>query len=176
MTVLDRPTERRVTAPAIAEQPSTNRVADLRCVVCHRTFDFAAGQSALILKHIAYGYDFAHDGPCLTTARSWIFVDPDYDRPAFSTDGQRHRVVSIANADGWVVALPNAPELVEAGKPVTYEPVRFWALVEYRDGHRQMEGVIRADEWLDETGAAEFPEARTGRRASLGYRHQKDAD
>jgi len=42
-------------------------------------------------------------------------------------------------------------------------------IVEYRDGRRRLEGLIRSDEWLTEPGGAEFPEARTGHRASRGY-------
>ena len=62
--------------------------------------------------------------------------------------------------------------VVDAGKPgvpVLYEPVAHWALVEYRDGSRHLEGVMRDPQWVDEPGGAEFPEARRGRYASLGY-------
>ena len=48
------------------------------------------------------------------------------------------------------------------------EPLRYWALVEYRDGSRRFEGVVRNDEWLDEPGGAEFPESRPG-HAAVGY-------
>src|ERR1051325_3237892 len=109
----------------LASTPS----AELRCIVCHRTFDFAGGQTALVLKHIANGYDFVHDGKCAATAMNWIFVEPDYDRPAFSTDGQRVRVLRIASAVGWSAVLPNAAELKAAGRPVTFEPLLCWALV-----------------------------------------------
>jgi hypothetical protein len=164
MTVLDRP----LTSFARLERPSTQS-AELRCIVCRRPFNFLAGQAAIILKHVAYGYDFVHDGLCRATALSWIFVEPDYDRPAFSVDDLRVRILQTSDADGWCAALPNARELADAGQPISYEPLRFWALVEDRAGHRRMEGVIRADELLGEPGGAEFPEARTGQGASRGY-------
>ncbi len=168
MTVLDRPIA--IPAPAkAADQTAPDHQAEMRCVVCHKAFDFADGQTATILKHIAYGYDFAHPGVCEAKARGWIFVEPGYDRPAFSADWQRVRVLRIASAAGWTAALPSAPEQVLAGVPVIYEPVAYWALVEYRDGSRHLEGVIRDQQWVAEPGAAEFPEARRGRYASLGY-------
>jgi hypothetical protein len=170
VTVLDSPIQQ----PA-AVRRSTSQAAELRCIVCHRPFEFALGQAAIVLKHIAYGYDFTHEGVCEAAARSWICVDPDYDRPAFGSDGTRTRVLSVSTADRWMVALPNAPDVVEAGHPVSYEPLSLWALVEYRDGSRKMEGIIRSPEWGTEPGGAEFPEARLGHRASLGYVHELDA-
>jgi hypothetical protein len=65
--------------------------------------------------------------------------------------------------------MPNAPELKLAGRPVTFEPLQCWALVEYRDGSRHLEGIIRGPDLLNEPGGAEFPEAIHGQRASLGY-------
>jgi hypothetical protein len=176
MTVMDRATI--LTSPATA-LPSVGRRAVevqtvLRCVVCHKPFNFAAGQAAMVLKHIAYGYDFAHDGKCLATAREWIFVEPGYDRPAFSTDGQRLRILRVSDASGWAAALPGAPEQVLSGTPVVYEPVACWAMVEYADGSRHLEGIIRAPDFQNEPGAAEFPEARRGRYAYLGYVERMD--
>jgi hypothetical protein len=168
MTVLDRPTH-AVDYAELDDRRISPANDELHCVVCHQAFDFAAGQTAVVLRHIAYGYDFAHQGQCLATARSWIFVDPEYDRPAFSSDGQRERILRVSSAVGWSAVLPNAHELIEAGQPVTYQPLRLWALVEYRDGHQCMEGIIRDDEWRDEPGGAEFVEALTGHQASLGY-------
>jgi hypothetical protein len=141
----------------------------LRCVVCHAPLDFAAGQTAVVLMHIAYGYDFAHDGACLSAAREWIFVEPGYDRPAFSTDGQRVRMLRVSPADGWAAVLPTSPEEILRGRPVTFEPLQCWALVEYRDGSRRLEGIIRSGDWLNEPGGAEFPETRGGLRATKGY-------
>src|SRR5579859_2939898 len=161
MTVLDRP----VLAPARAiavERPTLKSQPQVTCVVCHRVFDFAAGQSAMVLKHIAYGYDFAHPGVCEDRAREWIFLEPGYDRPAFSTDGERVRMLRVSSAAGWAAVLPAAPEQVLDGVPVLYAPLAYWAVVEYRDGVRRTEGVIRPDEWLSEPGGAEFPEARRG--------------
>jgi hypothetical protein len=166
MTVLDRPSV-SFALHAAAERPQAQ--VQVTCVVCHRPFDFAAGQTATVLKHIAYGYDFAHPGVCEATAREWIFVEPGYDRPAFSTDGQRVRVLRVSSAAGWAAALPAAPEQVLNGVPLLYEPLAYWAVVEYRDGSRHKEGVIRAAEWLKEPGGAEFPEARRGRYAYQGY-------
>jgi hypothetical protein len=142
---------------------------NVKCFVCKKPFNFAAGESALILRHIAYGYDFVHEGACLAAAREVIFVEPGYDRPAFSTDGQRVRVIDASPAACWTAVLPNALERAVAGDPVSVEPLQFWADVEYRDGTRHREGVIRDPEWLEEPGGAEFPEARVGRQASLGY-------
>jgi hypothetical protein len=168
MTVLDRP--QVASAPRQAVARATRRNAqELRCIVCRKPFDFAAGEVAVILKHIAYGYDFAHDGRCVAHARQWLFVEPGYDRPAFSTDGQRTRVVRTASAEGWSAILPKSREEAEAGEPVSEEPLQCWALVEYRNGTRRLEGIIRAAAWLNEPGGAEFPEARIGRRATLGY-------
>jgi hypothetical protein len=178
MTVLDR-TATQISASASPTVGPRNRPLEtqsiLRCVVCHRPFDFAAGQTALVLKHIAYGYDFVHDGKCVATAREWLFVEPGYDRPAFSTDGARVRILRVSDAAGWAVALPAAPEQVLAGTPVVYEPVACWAMVEYVDGSRHLEGVIRAPELQSEPGTAEFPEARRGRYAYLGYVERMDA-
>ena len=67
--------------------------APMHCIVCKRPFDFAAGETARVLHHIAYYYDFAHDGDCLTTALEWIFVEPGYDRPAFGLSHERVRVI-----------------------------------------------------------------------------------
>ena len=176
MTVLDR--SRLPSAPPTGLPTIDRRTRDtqtlLRCIVCHRPFDFATGQAAMVLKHIAYGYDFVHDGQCLATARTWIFVEPGYDRPAFSTDGQRLRIVRVSDSTGWAAALPTAPEQVLAGAPVVYEPVACWATVEYVDGSRHLEGVIRAPELQNEPGTAEFPEARRGRYAYLGYVERLD--
>jgi hypothetical protein len=173
MTVLDRPLITSAPDKSV-ERSAAQSQDELRCVVCHKAFDFAAGQTAIVLKHIAYGYDFAHAGVCEATAREWLFVEPGYDRPAFGTDGQRVRVLRIASAAGWAAALPAAPEQVLAGVPVLYEPVAHWALVEYRDGSRHLEGVIRDPQWVNEPGGAEFPEARRGRYASLGYVERMD--
>jgi hypothetical protein len=173
MTVLDRPTTSYVPDKTVDHSPLKG-AQQLRCVVCHTPIDFVAGQTAIVLKHIAYGYDFAHSGVCEAAAREWISVEPGYDRPAFSTDGKRACVLRISSAAGWAAVVPAAPEQVVAGVPVVYEPLKYWALVEYRGGTRRLEGVIRASEWLTEPGGAEFPEARRGRYASLGYVDRMD--
>jgi hypothetical protein len=173
MTVMDRPSLAHAPAKSLARR-TVRAHEELHCVVCHKRFDFAAGQTAIVLKHIAYGYDFAHEGACLATAREWIFPEPGYDGPAFGPDVQRDRILRIASADGWAAALPAAPEQVLDGTPVLYEPVAYWALVQYHDGTRHLEGVIRSKDCEAEAGCSEFPEARRGRYASLGYVQSMD--
>jgi hypothetical protein len=141
----------------------------MRCVICRQTFDFASGETAVVLRHVAYGYDFAHDGQCLDAARALIFAEPDYDCAAFGRDAVRRRVLSVAPPQGWTVVLPADSTLVLAGAPLRFEALRHWALVEYQDGSRGLEGIVRDDEWLDEPGGAEFPQARQGRQAYIGY-------
>ena len=150
------------------EGPVSPRCA-LRCVVCRRPVDFGAGEVAVVLRHAAYGYDFAHEGPCLTAARELLFPEPGYDGPAFGRDAERRRVLAATDGAGWAAALAETPERVVAGHPLRFEPLRWWVLVEYRDGTRRVEGVVREDEWLDEPGGAVLPEAGTGRRRCLGY-------
>jgi hypothetical protein len=141
----------------------------VRCVVCRRPFDFAAGEAAVVLRHTAYGYDFAHEGPCLASARDLLFVEPGYDRAAFGRDAERRRVLAAADAVGWAAVVAETPERVLAGRPVRFEPLRWWALVEHRDGTRRVEGVVRAEDWLDEPGGAEFPAGAAGRHRGVGY-------
>jgi hypothetical protein len=141
----------------------------MRCVICRQAFDFTNGETAVVLRHVAYGYDFAHDGQCLEAARALIFVEPDYDSAAFGRDTVRRRVLSVAPPQGWTVILPADSEMVLAGSPLRFEPLRYWALIEYQDGSRGLEGIVRDDEWLDEPGGAEFPQARQGRQAYVGY-------
>jgi hypothetical protein len=162
-----------VGAPPIAAQSTTPAVA-LQCAVCGRAFDFAAGESAVVLRHVAYGYDFVHEGACLATARELIFAEPGYDVTAFGRDPERRRVLAAESAEGWAAVEPETPARRAAGHPVRFEPLRWWALVEHEDGSRQVEGVIRDDDWLDEPGGAELPEARRDHRAFLGYRSLAD--
>jgi hypothetical protein len=143
--------------------------AELKCIVCHKPFNFDAGQYAIILRHIAYGYDFVHDGVCLAKACQWIFVEPGYDRPEFVTDDERLRILSASSAQCWSAIVPNGAQQASAGVAINKEPLQFWAVVEHRDGSLRREGVIRDPEWLNEPGGAEFPEALPGRHASLGY-------
>jgi hypothetical protein len=65
--------------------------------------------------------------------------------------------------------MPETPEKIEAGYFVRFEPLRLWALVEYRDGSRYLEGVVRDAEWESEPGGAEFPEGERGPRDAVGY-------
>jgi len=136
----------------------------MRCVICRQHIDFTAGQLAVVLHHVAYGYDFAHQGACEAAALGSIFPEPGYDSAAFAHDAERRFVVAVAPARGWSAVVSGS---TSAG--VRFEPLRFWALVEYRDGTRRFEGVVRDDEWLDEPGGAEFPESRAGWAAAVGY-------
>jgi hypothetical protein len=72
--------------------------------------------------------------------------------------------VDATPADGW--SATRAPAPAAPGGRVRHEPLRWWALVELADGRRQMEGVARDEDWLDEPGGAELP--ATG-RDFLGY-------
>jgi hypothetical protein len=149
----------------------------LRCVVCCQPFDFSTGETAVVLRHIAYGHDFAHPGACLAAALEWTFVEPTlrfaprgapgYDRPAFSLDGERTRIHGTTAADGWVAVMPETCERILGGQSARFESLLCWALVEHRNGSRRTEGIIRDADLEDEPGAAEFPEA--GRRPSIDY-------
>jgi hypothetical protein len=138
--------------------------ATLRCVACGRPFDFAGGEAAIVLRHTAYGYDFVHDGACLAAAREVIFAEPGYDRAAFGRDPERRRVLAAQPAAGWGAVLSPA-----AQGSVRLEPLRWWAVVEHRDGSLRTEGVVHDADWLDEPGGAEFPEATREGRGWLGY-------
>jgi hypothetical protein len=148
----------------------------LRCLSCNRAFDFASGETAVVLRHVAYGYGFAHDGACLKEALEQIFVEPGFDCAAYAHDTQRMRILGVNPSDDWSAVLPETPERTLSGSPFRFEPLRFWALVEHADGSRRVEGVTWDDEWLDEPGAAEFVEAREGRDAYIGYAAPSDQD
>jgi hypothetical protein len=153
---------------------SASGAFDLRCLSCGRAFDFEAGESAIVVRHVAYGYDFAHAGACLDAALEQIFVEPGYDGAAYARDPQRRRVVGINQPDGWSAVLPESAERILSGSPFRFEPLRFWALVEHRDGSTRVEGVTQDEEWLDEPGSAEFVEARSGRDAYVAYASPDD--
>jgi hypothetical protein len=137
------------TAARPDSQPTSSAAtAALRCVVCRRPFDFLSGQTARVLRHVAYGYDLAHDGACLAAAREWIFVEPGYDCAAFGADPQRVRVLSVVAADGWSSLTAQPARLV---------PLRWLVRVEYADGTVCTEGLTVDDDWRDEPGALEFP-------------------
>jgi len=124
---------------------------ELRCVVCRGAFDFAAGETALVLRHVAYGHDFVHDGACATAASELIFPEPGFDCAAFARDPERQRVLSSAPAEGWTACV-----LTSAGRAVRSQPLQCWVLVARCDGTTTMEGLMRDAEWLDEPGGAEF--------------------
>ena len=101
----------------------------MRCVICRQDFDFAAGQTAVVLHHVAYGFDFVHSGLCEAQALSLIFPEPGFDCAAFAHDTKRSKVVAMLGV---------------------------YAVVEYRDGSRQVERITREDDWTNEPGAAYF--------------------
>ena len=76
------------------------------CTTCRRPIVFDAGEAAIILRHVAYGFDFVHQGPCLDAARELLFVEPGYDCQAFGPDLARRRVLDVADAEGWAAASP----------------------------------------------------------------------
>ena len=140
---------------------SVDSAYQLRCVVCRSLFDFAAGEAALVLRHVAYGYDFVHDGDCLAAAREWIFPEPGFDCAAFACDPERRRVLNVAPAEGWL-----ALSRTTAGQ--RQEPLTAWVLLERRDGTMSMEGLIWDDDWLAEPGGADFAASVLRVRAAAG--------
>jgi hypothetical protein len=152
------------------------QTALLRCIVCQRAFDFAAGQTAIVLRHVAYGYDFAHAGLCQDVASAWLFVEPGYDAAAFSGDARRARVLQAWAADGWTAVLPEQPERIVAGETVRFEPLQCWVLLEYSDGSWHKEGILRDRDWADEPGGAEFPEAWSSNNACIDYVAEENQD
>ena len=106
------PTRSEVPSPAARAEGTAET---LRCVVCHRPFAFATGEAALVLRHTAYGYDFAHDGACLAAAREMLFLEPGYDSAAFGRDPERRRVLAIEPGAGWAAALGKAERGLAGG-------------------------------------------------------------
>ena len=129
----------------------TSTACHLSCVICRSTFNFQAGEAALVLRHVAYGYDFVHQGACFLAATELFFPEPGYDCEAFYQDRERRRVLGIAPADGWTGVTP-----ASTGNVLRCEPLQCWVLVEFSNGSISMEGLVRDDEWLDEPGGAEF--------------------
>ena len=72
-------------------------------------------------------------------------------------------------AEGWTAVLANATGPVGAARQVRTDSLLCWALVEHQDGSTLMEGLVRDEEWLDEPGGAEFPEAVRGPYTLVGY-------
>ena len=142
--------------------------APLHCAVCRRPFALDAGEAALVLRHTAYGYDFVHNGACLKEAREMLFLEPGYDGYAFGRDTERRRVLAASPADGWSAVLVAHGQSARLPS-VRFEPLRSWVVVEHQDGSLRVEGLVRDDEWLDESGGAEFPEAARGGHEWLGY-------
>jgi hypothetical protein len=111
----------------------------MRCVMCRQQFDFAAGQTAVVVRHVAYGYDFVHPGACEAAAMTVVFPEPGYDCAAFAHDRERSSVLALLGP---------------------MRPHELHAVVQYRDGSRHVERITRDPEWLEEPGAAEFPFGR----------------
>lgn len=133
---------------------------ELRCAMCRSTFHFQAGEAAVVLRHVAYGHDFVHEGSCFVAATELFFPEPGYDCEAFYRDPQRQRILGVVPADGWMgITSASTDNLLRC------EPLQCWVLVEYSDGSTSMEGLVRDDEWLDEPGGAEF--ARIVRRVNV---------
>jgi hypothetical protein len=145
----------------------------LRCVVCHQPFDFDRHDWAVVIRHIAHGYDFVHPRH-ESAALDWIFVDPQYDRPEFSRDERRARILDVAPPAHWAAVMPGRPEQIAAGDLFSLQPLGVWALVEYRDGSRYVEGLLREPEWETEPGGAVFPEGNAGARDAVGYAPMSD--
>ena len=139
----------------------------LRCIVCREPFDFGR-ETAVVLRHVAYGYDFVHSRH-ESTALDWIFVDPQYDRPEFSRDDRRARILAVAPADNCAAVMPARPDQIATGDLFSVQPLGLWALVESRDGSRYVEGLVREPEWDTEPGGALFPEGSGGARDAVGY-------
>jgi hypothetical protein len=154
--------------------PTRNGSADhasaftLRCTTCQCPFDFGIGESAVVLRHVAYGYDFVHDGACLAAATQLMFVEPGYDCAAFGPDVERKRVLAVVDAEGWAAILSDTSGRRYPGNALRFEPLWCWARVEYRDGSQRLEGIVGDSAWLEEAGGAEFPESLRS-QACLGY-------
>jgi hypothetical protein len=126
-----------------------DRAAQLQCIVCKLGFDFAAGETAIVLRHVAYYYDFVHSGNCLSTALDWIFAEPGYDVAEFAPDRERVRILR---------AEPDETRQTSAVE--SSEPRRYRALIEHSDGSCWLEVIVREVGWEAEPGGAEFPEER----------------
>jgi len=142
---------------------------ELRCVICRTAFEFRRGEAALVLRHVAYGYDFVHDGACLAAANEALFVEPGYDCAAFCRDPERRRVLGVEAAEGWMAVLANTSVPVGAAQQLRFDPLHCWVLMEHQDGSLLMEGLVRDEEWIDEPGGCEFPEAVRGQHTHLTY-------
>jgi hypothetical protein len=135
----------------------------LECVVCKRGFDFASGETAVVLRHVAYYYDFVHAGSCLRAALDWIFVEPGYDVAEFGPDRERLRVL-------------RAEPVETAPRETGPEPLRYWALVEHADGSCWLEVIVRQVGWEAEPGGAEFPEERSSVCTPVDYSSREQSN
>jgi hypothetical protein len=101
----------RFTTPPIVVVMQTSIPANangmLRCFVCRQAFDFETHEVAVVLRHVAYGYDFVHVGRCGSTnqaARS-------FRRPGAGCAGYRLRFTLVCpphdHLDGVAVGVGN---------------------------------------------------------------------
>ena len=68
----------------------------------------------------------------------------------------------LGTAPIQMAVIARTPEPLAASRRVRSDPLLCWALVEHRDGSISMEGFVRDEEWLEEPGGAELPEALRG--------------
>ena len=123
----------------------------LRCIVCHREFDFAFGETAVVLE-------------AATRTSSRRGLPGGGQRVDVPRAGLRH-VRLARNRAG--------PKCCRSGRPmagrrcsrrrpqqrlpdslVRFEPLQCWVLVEHSDGSWHKEGVLRDPDWNDEAGGA----------------------
>jgi hypothetical protein len=164
----------------------------LVCLGCHRPFDFAHGETAIVVRHVRFAvrgpvnevevdqdqgrfvyleeihpggrdYGLAHDGACVAAVSTLAPATSTDEYTAAGRDLERLRVLEVRPANGWAVVL-----LMDSGS-VTLEPLLCWAVVRYQDGSRRLEGIIRAASATDGQETLEFPEARPGHLKPLGY-------
>jgi len=140
----------------------------LQCLVCNRSFDFTTSEAAVVVRHVSYGYDFVHEATCLEAVAEWLFPEPGFDCAAFGPDLERRRILGITSARGWAAAMNAGPAEVLC-RPARPDPLHSWVLVEHKSGAVRIEGLIHDEEWADEPGTFEFPEAQRGSHAFIGY-------
>jgi len=95
-------------------------ISPLRCVVCKRPFQFTRGEAAVVLRHVAYYYDFAHAGRCLAAAFEQIFPEPGYDCAAFGPDHERARVLCAQPDEADTLDGVGLTNPVGSVKPLRY--------------------------------------------------------
>src|SRR5215831_6015096 len=87
---------------------SVPQTPELHCVVCQQAFDFAAQEAALVLRHVAYGYDSVHDTPALPTRANGSSSNP-------AMTAERSLVIPSVDAC-WTLRLPTAGRQLSPGR------------------------------------------------------------